>query len=182
MTIYVQYTYNKPWLLSQFEPVCCSMSDSKCCFLTCIQVSQKRGKVVWYSQISKNFPQFVVIYTAKASLINEAEVDVFLAFSCFFYDATDIGNLISAPLTFLNPAWTSGSSQFMYCWSLAWRILSITLLTCDVSTIVQQFEHSLPLPFFGIEIKTDPFPVLWPLLSFPNLLVYWVQHFNCIVF
>ena len=62
-----------------------------------------------------------------------------------------------APLPFLNPAWTSGSSQFTYCWSLAWRILSITLLTCDVSAIVQQFEHSLSLPFFGIGMKTDLF-------------------------
>ena len=61
------------------------------------------------------------------------------------------------PLPFLNPAWTSGSSRFMYCWSLAWRILSITLLACEMSAIVQQFEHSLALPFFGIGMKTDLF-------------------------
>ena len=47
---------------------------------------------------------------------------------------------------FLNPAWTSGSSSFTYCWSLAWRILSITLLACEMSAIVQQFEHSLGFP------------------------------------
>ena len=51
-------------------------------------------------------------------------------------------------LPFPNPAWTSGSSQFMYCWSLAWRILSITLLACEMSAIVLQFEHSLALPSF----------------------------------
>ena len=61
------------------------------------------------------------------------------------------------PLPFLNPAWTSGSSQFMYYWSLAWRILSITLIACEMSAIVQSFEHSLALPFFGIGMKTDLF-------------------------
>ena len=61
------------------------------------------------------------------------------------------------PLPFLKPAWTSGSSWFMYCWSLAWRILSITLLACEMSAIGWQFEHSLALPFFGIGMKTDLF-------------------------
>ena len=61
------------------------------------------------------------------------------------------------PLPFLKPAWTSGSSQFTYCWSLAWRILSITLLACEMSAIVRQFDHSLALPFFGIGMKTDLF-------------------------
>ena len=61
------------------------------------------------------------------------------------------------PLPFLNPAWTSGNSQFTYCWSLAWRILSITLLACEMSAIVRYFEHSLALPFFGIGMKTDLF-------------------------
>ena len=61
------------------------------------------------------------------------------------------------PLLFLNPASTSGSSQFMYCWSLVWRILSITLLTCEMSAIVLWFELSLTLPFFGTEVKTDLF-------------------------
>ena len=61
------------------------------------------------------------------------------------------------PLPLLNPAWTSGSSQFMYCWSLAWRILSITLLVCEMNAIVWWCEHSLALPFFGIGVKTDLF-------------------------
>ena len=61
------------------------------------------------------------------------------------------------PLLFLNPAWTSGSSRFMYCWSLVWRILSITLLVWEMSEIVWYFEHSLALPFFGIGMKTDLF-------------------------
>ena len=61
------------------------------------------------------------------------------------------------PLPFLNPAWTSGIPQFTYYWSLAWRILSITLLACEMSAIVWQSEHSLALPFFGIGTKTDLF-------------------------
>ena len=61
------------------------------------------------------------------------------------------------PLPFLNQAWTSGSSEFMYYWSLAWRILSITWLACEMSAIVRYFEHSLALPFFGIGMKTDLF-------------------------
>ena len=60
------------------------------------------------------------------------------------------------PLSFLKPAWTSGSSWFTYCWSLAWRILSITLLACEMSAAVR-YEHSLALPFFGIGMKTDLF-------------------------
>jgi len=61
------------------------------------------------------------------------------------------------PLPFLNPACTSGSSQFTYCWSLTWRILSMTLLACEMSAIVWWFEHSLALPFFMIGMKTDLF-------------------------
>ena len=55
------------------------------------------------------------------------------------------------PLPFLHPAWTSGNSWFTYCWSLAWKILSITLLACEMRAIVWWFEHSLALPFFGID-------------------------------
>ena len=59
------------------------------------------------------------------------------------------------PLPFLNPACISGSSQFTHCWSLAWRILSMTLLACEMSAIVWKSEHFLALPFFGIGMKTD---------------------------
>ena len=61
------------------------------------------------------------------------------------------------PLPFLKPVWTSGSPWFTYCWSLAWKIVSITLLACEMSAIVRQFEHSLALPFFGIGMKNDLF-------------------------
>ena len=78
------------------EPVYCSMSSSNCCFLTCIQISHGADQVVWYPHLFKNFPQFVVIHTVKGfGIINKAEVDVFLEFSCLFYDPMDVGNLIS---------------------------------------------------------------------------------------
>ena len=72
-----------------------------CYFLTGIQVSQQSGKVVWYSHLLKTFSQFVVIRTAKGfSVVNEAEVDVFLEFCSFFCDPTDVVNLISGSSAF----------------------------------------------------------------------------------
>ena len=76
------------------EPVC-SMSSSNCCFLTCIQISQEAGQVVWYPHLLKNFPQFAVNHT-----VNKAEVDVFLELSCFVDDLADVGNLISGSSAF----------------------------------------------------------------------------------
>ena len=74
---------------------------SNCCFLTCIQVSQEAGQVVWYSHLFRNFPQFVVIHTVKGfGIVNKAEVDVFLELSCFFDTPTDVGNLISCSSAF----------------------------------------------------------------------------------
>ena len=86
------------------------------------------------------------------------------------------------PLPFLKPAWTSGSSQFTYCWSLAWRLLSITL-----TSVWDECNCVVVWAFFGIAFLWDwnedwHFPVLWPLLNFPNLLAYWVQHLHSIIF
>ena len=87
--------------ISYLEPVCCSMSSSNCCFLTCIQVSEEAGQVVQYSHLFQNFPQFIVIHTIKGfGVDNKAEIDVFLEFSCFFDDPADIGNLISGSSAF----------------------------------------------------------------------------------
>ena len=81
------------------------MSSSNCCFLTCIQISQEAGQVVWYSHLFKNFPQFIVIHTVKGfGIVNKAEVDVFwnpLAFLMMQWILA-IGSLV--PLTFLKPA------------------------------------------------------------------------------
>ena len=84
--------YSFPYL----EPVCCSMSSSNWCFLTCIQISEEAVQVVWYSHLFQNFPQFVVIHTVKGlGIVNKAEVDVFSGTLLFFNDSTDVGNLIS---------------------------------------------------------------------------------------
>ena len=73
------------------EPVCCFMSSSNCCFLTYKQVSQEAGKVVWYSHLFQNFPQFIVIHTVKGfDIVNKAEIDIFMELSCFFYDPTNV--------------------------------------------------------------------------------------------
>ena len=91
------------------KPVLCSMSSSNCCFLTCIQVSQGVGQVVWYSQLFQNFPQFIVIYTVKGfGIVNKAEIDVFLELSCFFDDPVDVGNLISGSSAFSKTSWNIG--------------------------------------------------------------------------
>ena len=102
------------------------MSGSNCCLLTCIQISQETGKVVSYYHLFKNFPQFVVIHTVKGfSIVNEAKEDVFLEFSFFFYNPTDIGNLIS------------GSSAFSKSSLYIWKFLVHLLL----KTSLKNFEH-----------------------------------------
>ena len=76
------------------------MSSSNCCLLTCIQISQETGQVVWYSHHLKNFPQFVVIHLVKGfGIVNKAEVDFFAELSRFFDDPTDVCNLISGSST-----------------------------------------------------------------------------------
>src|SRR5574337_927445 len=86
---------------SYLEPVCCSMSSSNCCFLTCIQISQEADQVVWYSHLFQKFPQFIVIHIVKGfGIVNKAKIDVFLEFSCFFNDPADVGNLISGSSAF----------------------------------------------------------------------------------
>ena len=92
------------------------MSGSSSCLLTCIQVSQEADEVVWHSHVFKNFPQFVVIHTVKDfKVVNEAEVDIFLEFSCLFYDPADVGILISGSSAFSKSSLYIWSSQFTYC-------------------------------------------------------------------
>ena len=167
---------------SYLEPVCCSMSSSNCCFLTCIQISQEADQVVWYSHLFQNFPQFIVIHRVKGfGIVNKAEVDFFWN-SRFFDDPADVGNL------------TSGSSAFSKSSFNIWEFIVHVLLKPGL----ENFEHYFPSMwdechcavvwrFFGIAFLWDwkenwSFPVLWPLLSFPDLLAYWVQHFHSIIF
>ena len=77
-----------------------------------------------------------MIHTVKGfGVVNRAEIDDFLELPLFFSDPANVGNLFMVPLAFLNPAWISGSSWFTYYWSLAWRILSITLLACEMAQL-----------------------------------------------
>ena len=143
------------------EPARCSMSGSNYCFLTCIQISQAAGKAVWYSHLLKNFPQFVVIHTAKGfGIVNKAEVDVFFWNSIVFSMIQQMLAIWSlVPLPFLNPAWTSASSLFTYCWSLAWRILIITLLACEINAMC----GSLNILWHGLSLGLEWFVVQKPL-------------------
>jgi len=79
------------------------MSSSNYCFLTCIQISQEAGQVVWYSHLHlfQNFPQFVVIQAIKGfGIVNKVEIDVFLELSCYFAGPVDVGNLMSRSSAF----------------------------------------------------------------------------------
>ena len=163
------------YFFSCLELVCCCMSSSNSCFLTYIQVFQEAGQVVWYSHLFKNFPQFIVIHIVKDfGVVNKAEVDVFLELSCFFDDPVDVGNLIS------------GSSAFPKISLNIWKFMLHVLLKHDLEKFERYFTRMwdecngmVVWTFLGIAFLWDwnenwPFPVLWPLLSFPNLLPYWV--------
>ena len=154
------------------------MSSSNCCFLTCTQVSQEAGQVVWYSHLFQNFPQFIVIHTVKGfGIVNKSEIDVSLELSCFFDDLVDVGNLIS------------GSSAFSKTSMNIWKLPVHVLLKPDLenfehyfTSVWDEYNCVVVWAFFGIAFLWDwneswPFPVLWPLLSFPNC---W--HIECSTF
>ena len=140
---------------------------------------------LWWSgiPISWRIFQFVEIHMVKGfSVVNETEVDVFLEFSCFFDHPTDVGNLIS------------GTSAISKSSLNIWKFM----VHIPLKPGLENFEHyfvsvwdecscAVVWTFFGIAFLWNwnenwPFPVLWPLLSFPNLLAYWVQHFHSIIF
>ena len=113
------------------------MSCSNCCFLTCIQISQEAGQVVWYSHLFQIFPQFIVIHTVKGfGIVNKAEIYAFLELSCFFDDPLAVGNLISGSSAFSKTSLNIWKFTVHVLLKLAWRILSITLLACEMSAIV----------------------------------------------
>ena len=126
------------YFFPDLEPVCCSMSSSTCCFLTCIQISQKAGQVVWYSHLFQNCPQFVVIHTVKGfGIVNKAEVGVFLELSCSFDGPTDVSNLVSGSSAFSKASlniWKF-TVHVRSCTVEAWLrwIFGITLLACEMN-------------------------------------------------
>ena len=162
------------------EPVYCSMPDSNCCFLTHIQISQEAGKVIWYSHLLENFPKFIVIRTVKAfGIVNKAEVNVFLELSCFFYDPAGVCNLISA-----------FSKSSLNIWKFTAHVLlkpGLENFKHYFASVWDECNRTVVWTFLGIAFLWDwnenwPFPVLWPLQSFPNMVAYWVQHFHSITF
>ena len=127
------------------------MSSSNCCFLTCIQISQEAGQVVWYSHLFQNFPQFIVIHTVKGfGIVNKAEIDVFLECSCFFHDPADVGNLIS------------GSSAFS---KTSLNIRKFTAKWCSHSGRQSAVSH-----------KTKHTNAMWPSSCAPWYLPKWTKN------
>ena len=114
-------------------------------------------------------------------MVNEAEVDVFLEFPCFLCDPTDVGNFISGSSAF--------SKSSLNIWKFSVHILfEPTFKDCDhyLASIWNECNYVVVWTRFGIALLWDwnenwPFPVLWPVPSFPNLLAYWLQHFNSII-
>ena len=164
----------------ELEPACCSMCSS---VVSWPAYRFLRRKIRWYSHIFKNFPQFVVIHTVKGfGIVSKAKVDVFLELSCFFDDPADIGNLISSSSAF--------SKSSLNIWKFTVHILlkpGLDNFEHDSASVWDEYNCAVVWTFFGIAFLWDwnenwPFPVLWPLLSFPDLLAYWVQHFHSIIF
>ena len=94
--------------------------------------------MVWYAHLFQNFPQFIVIHTVKGfGIVNKAEIDVFLELSCFFDNPADVGNLISGSSAFSKTSLNIREFTVHVLLTSGWRILSITLLVCEMSTIVQ---------------------------------------------
>ena len=84
--------------------------------------------MVWYSDLLKNFPQFIVIHTVKGfGIVNKAEIDVFLELSCFFDNPVDVANLIS------------GSSAFSKTSLNIWKFMVHVLLKAGLENFEQYF-------------------------------------------
>ena len=122
------------------------MSGFNCCFLTCIQISQEAGQVGRYSQLLKNFPEFVMTHTVKGfDTVSEAEVDVFLELSCFFYGPTDVGNLISGSSAF--------SKSSLNIWKFSVHILlepSLENFEHHFASMWDEWNCAVVWTFFGI--------------------------------
>ena len=140
--MYSAYMLNKQG--DNIQPCCIPFPVLNQCIVPCSVLTVAswsayrflRRQVEWsYIPISLRIFQFVVIHPVKGfSEVNEAEVKVFLEFSCLYVLIQWMLAIWSlVPLPFLNPACTSGSSWFTYYWTLAWRILSITLVACQMS-------------------------------------------------
>ena len=125
-----------------FEPTSCSMSSSNCCFLICIQVSQESGKVVQYSHLFKNFSVCCKPHSQGFGVVSGAELDIFLEFSCFFYDPMDVGDLIS------------GSSAFLKSSFYIWKFLVHIHFPC--LTKIFLWKHHWSAIRFSVSLASHP--------------------------
>ena len=165
------------------------MPSSNCCFLTCLWF-QEAGKVVWYSHLFKNFLQFVVIHTVKFFSTMKQKWFFFL-FVCLFVCFRILLLLLWSKACWKCDLWfLSFSKPSLSIWKFSVHVL--------LKSSFKDFEHYLASmwhecnctviwTFFYIIFLWDlnenwPFPVLWPPLSFSNLLAYWVQYFHSIIF
>ena len=127
------------------------MSSPNFCFLTCKQISQEAGQVVWYAHLFQNFPQFVMIHIAQGfGVVNKAEIDAFLELSCFFDDPMDVGNLIS------------GSSAFSKSSLNIWKFIVQVLLKPGLenfehyfATVWDEYNCAVAWTCFGIAFLRD---------------------------
>ena len=114
-------------------------------------------------------------------IVNETEVDVFLKFPCFLCDPMNVGNLISGSSAFFKPS--------LYIWKFLVHLLlrpSLNYFEYYLGSMWNESNCTVVCAFFGIALlwgwdENWPFLVVWPLLSFPYLLAYWVQHFKSII-
>ena len=93
--------------------------------------------MVWYSHLFKNFPQFVVIHTVNGSSVNESEVHVYLEFSCFFNDPTDVGNLVSGSSAFSKSSLNIWKFSVLVLLKPGFENFEHSLLACEMSAIVR---------------------------------------------
>ena len=152
---------------SYLEPVCCSMSSSNCCFLTCIEVSQEAGQVVWYSHLFQNFRQFTVIHTVKGfGIVNKAEIDVFLELSCFFDDPADVGNLISGSSAFSKTSLNIWKAWFGEFWALFYLRMRWVQLCGSLSILWHCLSLGLEWKLtFSSPVATAEFSIFAGILS-----------------
>ena len=133
------------------------MSSSNCYFLTCIQVSEEASKVVWYFHLFKNCPVCCDPQSMDLAWSMKQKYMFFLNSLAFSVIQQDVCNLIFVPLSFLNPACASGSPQFTCCWSLAWWILSITLLDVKWVQLCGSWKIIWHCTSLGLKWKTELF-------------------------
>ena len=170
--------YTLSCFFPSFKFSSCSAYDSNCHFLTYIQTFQETGKVIWHSHFLKNFPQFVVVLFVKGfGIISEADRNVFwdsLAFSM---------------IQWILSIWSLVLQTSLYIWKFSIHVV--------LKLSLKDFEHyfaskwdacncMIGWTFIGIAFLLDwnenwPFPALWPLMSFPNLMTYWMHHFYSLI-